>query len=64
MKKKDCKRRTIDGNLLEVLDNPVQLVVKTKVPGKWILKDTETGQVYQGTTRNKGMHWKLLDTNL
>jgi hypothetical protein len=64
MKKKDSKRKTIDGNLLEVLDNSVELVVKTKVPGKWILKDTETGQVYQGTTRNKGMHWKLLDTKL
>jgi hypothetical protein len=64
MKKKDSKRKTIDGNLLEVLDNSVELVVKTKVPGKWILKDTETGQVYQGTTRNKGMHWKLIDTKL
>ena len=64
MKNKDSKRKTIDGNLLEVLDNSVELVVKTKVPGKWILKDTETGQVYQGTTRNKGMHWKLIDTKL
>ena len=58
------ERKTIDGTLLEVLDNPVELVVKTKVPEKWILKDIETGQVYRGTTKNNGMHWKLINNEI
>lgn len=30
------------------LDAPVDLVVHTKSPQKWILVDRETGQVYEG----------------
>jgi hypothetical protein len=40
-----------DGTQLTPLKTPVQLLVRTKVPEKWILIDQETGQVYQGSTR-------------
>jgi hypothetical protein len=32
-----------------VHDEAIDLKVHTKRPGKWILIDTETGQVYKGT---------------
>ena len=31
----------------EELKGPVDLVIHTKVPSKWLLVDRETGQVYQ-----------------
>lgn len=31
------------------LDAPVDLIVHTKSPEKWLLLDRETGQVYQGS---------------
>jgi len=30
-------------------EQPVNLVVHTKSPAKWLLIDKETGQVYEGT---------------
>lgn len=30
------------------LDNPVDLIVHTKSPQKWLLVDRETGQTYEG----------------
>lgn len=38
-------------------EDPVYLVVKTKVPTKWMLIDRETGQVYLG---NEGGYWDKL----
>lgn len=38
-------------------EDPVYLVVKTKVPTKWMLVDRETGQVYLG---NEGGYWDKL----
>jgi hypothetical protein len=37
---------------------PVELLIKTKAPTKWLLIDRETGQVYQG---NPAGHWDRLD---
>jgi len=42
----------------EELDNPVNLIVHTKSPEKWILIDKETGEIYQG---NINGHWDRLD---
>jgi hypothetical protein len=39
------------------LENPVDLVVHTKSPQKWLLIDRETGQVYEG---NKTGAWDRL----
>ncbi len=40
------------------LYEPVNLVVHTKCPEKWILMDKETGEIYQG---NSGGYWDRLD---
>lgn len=37
---------------------PVDLVIHTKCPEKWILIDKETGEIYQG---NVGGYWDRLD---
>ena len=39
-------------------DNPVDLVIHTLSPTKWLLIDRETGQTYQG---NPGGFWDRLD---
>jgi len=39
-------------------DKPIDLVVHTKCPDKWLLIDRETGKVYQG---NSGGYWDRLD---
>jgi hypothetical protein len=41
----------------EELVNPVDLIIHTKVPTKWILLDKETGQAYIGNTKG---HWDKL----
>ena len=41
----------------ELLD-PIDLVVHTKSPEKWMLIDKETGEIYQGNT---GGYWDRLD---
>lgn len=40
------------------LKNPINLIVHTKSPEKWILIDRETGETYQG---NIGGHWDRLE---
>jgi len=35
-------------------DSPVDLVVHTKCPEKWLLIDRETGEIFQG---NVGGYW-------
>lgn len=39
-------------------DEPLDLVVHTKCPEKWMLIDKETGETYQG---NVGGYWDRLD---
>jgi len=40
------------------LVKPIDLVVHTKCPEKWMLIDKETGEVYQGSI---GGYWDRLD---
>ena len=40
------------------LVDPIDLVVHTKSPEKWMLIDKETGEIYQG---NAGGYWDRLD---
>jgi hypothetical protein len=40
------------------LSEPVDLLIHTKSPDKWLLIDRETGDVYQG---NSGGFWDRLD---
>jgi hypothetical protein len=39
-------------------DKPVDLLIHTLSPTKWLLLDRETGQIYQG---NPGGFWDRLD---
>ena len=39
-------------------DKPIDLVVHTKCPDKWLLIDRETGEIYQGSSAG---HWNRLD---
>lgn len=58
-------RKTLDGRPLVELDEPMALIVNTKVPHKWILQDTETGEIYRGTTEHTiGKQWeKIIEIN-
>jgi hypothetical protein len=62
VEEKDIKiRRTLDGRPLVELDEPMTLIVNTKVPHKWILQDTETGEIYRGTTETTiGKQWEMI----
>ena len=62
VEEKDIKiRRTLDGRPLVELDEPMALIVNTKVPHKWILQDTETGEIYRGTTETTiGKQWEKI----
>jgi hypothetical protein len=42
----------------KTFEEPVDLLVHTKCPEKWLLIDRETGQIYQG---NNGGYWDRLD---
>ena len=63
--KHDDIRKTLDGSPLVELDEPMALIVNTKVPHKWILQDTETGEIYRGTTETTiGKQWeKVIEIN-
>lgn len=63
--KKHQIRKTLDGRPLVELDEPMTLIVNTKVPHKWILQDTETGEIYRGTTEHTiGKQWeKIIEIN-
>lgn len=66
VEEKDIKiRKTLDGRPLIELDEPMALIVNTKVPHKWILQDTETGEIYRGTTETTiGKQWeKIIEIN-
>jgi len=54
-------RKTLDGQVLYELEEGHELRIKTKVPSKWILQDTETGQVYRGTSSTDiYTQWELI----
>jgi hypothetical protein len=43
------------------LEEPVELIIKTKAPMKWLLIDRETGEQYIGTTPKEGTyHWSKM----
>ena len=42
------KTRTLqNGEKVEELEKPMQLIIKTKCPSKWVIKDLETGEKYR-----------------
>ena len=54
-------RKLQDGVQVYELEEPVELVVKTKAPMKWLLIDRETGEQYIGATPKPGeKHWQKI----
>ena len=42
------KTRTLqNGEKVEELKDPIQLIIKTKCPTKWVIEDLETGARYR-----------------
>jgi hypothetical protein len=56
-------RKLLDGTTVPSLDIAIELVVKTKCPGKYKLVDLETGLEYTGVIpdSNDGYFWKRTD---
>jgi len=56
-------RKLLDGTTVPALDIPIELIVKTKCPGKYKLVDMETGLEYTGVIpeSNDGYFWKRTD---
>lgn len=51
-------RNLLDGTEIESYENPIDLTIHTKAPGKWKLIDMETGQEYiGGAVPNKYGKW-------
>ena len=43
------------------LEEPAELIVKTRAPMKWLLIDRETGEQYIGATPKEGKkHWNKI----
>ena len=55
-------RKLLDGVSVYELNEPVELVVKTRAPMKWKLVDRETGEEYIGNTPKEGeYHWSKVN---
>ena len=53
-------RKLLDGTESQELDKPVTLKIKTKCPGKWMLVDKETGEVYVPYETMEKLQWKKI----
>jgi len=55
-------RKLKDGVQVYELEEPVELVIKTRAPMKWKLVDRETGEEYIGNTPKEGeYHWSKIN---
>lgn len=54
-------RKSKIGVEYEEFESSKQLVVKTKVPEKYVLLDLENLHIYQGNPDSEGFSWKRLD---
>jgi hypothetical protein len=55
-------RNLLDGTSATELDKPVVLTITTKCPGKWLLADKETGEVYVPYDTPGNLQWKKIAT--
>lgn len=55
-------RTLLDGTEAEELTEATTLTIKTKCPGKWLLVDKETGEVYSPYTTPGALQWKKIAT--
>jgi hypothetical protein len=57
-------RKLLNGEPVEELDLPIDLIIHTKCPEKYILIDLETGQKYRGGSKpNLYGLWERLNEN-
>lgn len=54
------KRKLLNGQEVEELQEPVALVIWTLCPEKWKIEDMETGQVYLGNKTEHKTYGKIL----
>jgi len=55
-------RKLLDDTEVEELADPITLNITTKCPGKWLLADKETGEVYVPYTTPGNLQWKKIAT--
>jgi len=55
-------RKLLDNTEAEELDTPVTLTITTKCPGKWMIADKETGELYVPYTTPGKLQWKKIAT--
>ena len=55
-------RKLLDGTEVSELPEATTLTIKTKCPGKWMLVDKETGEVYSPYTTPGKLQWKKIAT--
>ena len=51
-------RTLLDGRIVPELNEPVVLKITTKCPEKWVLTDSETGEVYTAYPSEGTLQWK------
>lgn len=57
-------RKLINGKKAKELDSPIELIIKTKCPTKWIIEDLETGERYRANGNNEvGKMFTPIDNN-
>ena len=55
-------RKLINGEKVKELNSPMNLIIKTKCPTKWIIEDLETGQRYRANGKEDvGKMFTLID---
>lgn len=53
-------RKLKDGSIVQEVDEPIELTIKTKCPEKWLLIDRETGEAYTAYTTPGKNQWKKI----
>ena len=55
-------RKLINGEKVKELNSPMNLIIQTKCPTKWIIEDLETGQRYRANGKEEiGKMFTLID---
>ena len=57
-------RNLKNGEKAKELNSPMNLIIKTKCPTKWIIEDLETGQRYRANGNTEvGKMFDIIDNN-
>lgn len=58
------KRKLLDGTEVDSYDKPVDLIIHTKAPQKWLIIDLETGEEYLGSSIPFDIYSEILRTKV